>query len=89
MRDGTKLYTVIVVPKGAKDAPAAAKLYQEILSEPEMRAVPLLDEVSGGTPYGASTIAGGQGQRQPSTNELELARFQGAHVAKIAAKLAG
>ena len=48
-----------------------------------------LDEVSGGTPYGASTIAGGQGQRQPSTNELELARFQGAHVAKIAAKLAG
>ena len=46
-----------------------------------------LDEVSGGTPYGASTIAGGQGQRQPSTNELELARFQGAHVAKIAGKL--
>ena len=48
-----------------------------------------LDEVSGGTPYGASTIAGGQGQRQPSANELELARFQGEHVAKIAAKLAG
>ena len=48
-----------------------------------------LDEVTGGSPYGASTIAGGQGQRQPSTNELELARFQGAHVAKIAAKLAG
>ena len=48
-----------------------------------------LDEVSGGTPYGASTIAGGQGQRQPSANELELARFQGEHVAKIAAKIAG
>lgn len=47
-----------------------------------------LDEISGGSPYGVSTIAGGQGQRQPSTNELELARFQGEHVAKLAAKLA-
>jgi NAD(P)H dehydrogenase (quinone) len=49
----------------------------------------VLDEVSGGTPYGASTIAGGQGQRQPSENELSIARFQGEHVAKLAAKLAG
>jgi NAD(P)H dehydrogenase (quinone) len=48
-----------------------------------------LDEISGGTPYGATTIAGGQGQRQPSENELAIARFQGAHVAKIAAKLIG
>jgi NAD(P)H dehydrogenase (quinone) len=48
-----------------------------------------LDEVTGGTPYGASTIAGGKGERQPSGNELELARFQGAHVAKLAARLAG
>jgi NAD(P)H dehydrogenase (quinone) len=48
----------------------------------------VLDEVSGGTPYGASTIAGGQGQRQPSENELSIARFQGEHVAKLAAKLA-
>jgi NAD(P)H dehydrogenase (quinone) len=48
-----------------------------------------LDEVTGGTPYGASTIAGGQGQRQPSANELELARFQGRHVTEIAARLAG
>ena len=47
-----------------------------------------LDEVTGGSPYGASTIAGGDGSRQPSANELEGARFQGAHVAKIAAKLA-
>lgn len=48
-----------------------------------------LDEITGGSPYGASTIAGGQGQRQPSANELAAARFQGAHVAKIASKLAG
>ena len=47
-----------------------------------------LDEITGGSPYGATTIAGSKGQRQPSANELELARFQGAHVAKIAAKLA-
>ena len=47
-----------------------------------------LAEISGGSPYGASTIAGGDGSRQPSANELEGARFQGAHVARIAAKLA-
>jgi NAD(P)H dehydrogenase (quinone) len=48
-----------------------------------------IDEVSGGTPYGASTIAGGQGERLPSENELAAARFQGGHVARIAAKLSG
>ncbi|MEA2755969.1 MAG: hypothetical protein QOJ54_2258 [Aliidongia sp.] len=48
----------------------------------------VLDEVSGGTPYGASTIAGGKGERQPSENELSIARFQGEHVAKLATKLA-
>jgi NAD(P)H dehydrogenase (quinone) len=48
-----------------------------------------LDEISGGSPYGATTIAGGQGQRQPSANELAGARFQGSHVTKIASKLAG
>jgi NAD(P)H dehydrogenase (quinone) len=47
-----------------------------------------LDEVSGGSPYGASTIAGSDGSRQPSANELDGARFQGQHVAEIAAKLA-
>lgn len=47
-----------------------------------------LDEISGGSPYGATTIAGGQGQRQPSENELNAARFQGKHVAEIATKLA-
>ncbi len=47
-----------------------------------------IDELSGGSPYGATTIAGGDGSRMPSANELELARFQGAHVAAIAAKLA-
>ncbi|MCJ2077032.1 NAD(P)H:quinone oxidoreductase [Methylobacterium sp. E-016] len=45
--------------------------------------------VSGGTPYGASTIAGGDGSRQPIAIELEGAKFQGRHVAGIAAKLAG
>lgn len=44
-------------------------------------------EVTGCSPYGASTIAGGQGERLPSENELAGARFQGAHVARIAAKL--
>jgi NAD(P)H dehydrogenase (quinone) len=47
-----------------------------------------LDEITGGSPYGASTIAGGKGERQPSGNELELMRWQGRHVAEIAAKLA-
>jgi NAD(P)H dehydrogenase (quinone) len=48
-----------------------------------------LDEITGGAPYGATTIAGGQGQRQPSENELAGARFQGRHVAQIATKLKG
>jgi NAD(P)H dehydrogenase (quinone) len=46
-----------------------------------------VDEIKGGSPYGASTIAGGDGSRQPSEQELGMARFQGEHVAKIAAKL--
>jgi NAD(P)H dehydrogenase (quinone) len=46
-------------------------------------------EISGGTPYGASTLANSDGSRQPSNNELAGARFQGRHVAEIAAKLAG
>jgi NAD(P)H dehydrogenase (quinone) len=47
-----------------------------------------IDEITGGSPYGASTIAGTQGERMPSENELNAARFQGKHVAEIAAKLA-
>ena len=46
-----------------------------------------ISEVRGGSPYGASTLAGGDGSRQPSDKELSLARKQGAHVAAIAAKL--
>lgn len=46
-----------------------------------------LDEVTGGSPYGASTLSGGDGSRQPSENELAGARFQGAHIAKVAHKL--
>jgi len=45
------------------------------------------DEITGGSPYGASTIAGAKGERQPTENELEGARFQGRHVAEIGKKL--
>ena len=48
-----------------------------------------IDEITGGSPYGASTIAGGSGERMPSETELEGARFQGRHTATIAGKLAG
>lgn len=48
-----------------------------------------ISKVSGGTPYGASTLAGGDGSRQPDESELSIARFQGEHVAKITAKLKG
>ncbi len=47
-----------------------------------------MQEITGGTPYGATTLAGADGSRQPSANELEIARFQGQHVAEIATKLA-
>lgn len=46
-----------------------------------------ISQVSGGTPYGASTLAGGDGARQPDARELTIARHQGARVAQIAAKL--
>lgn len=45
-----------------------------------------MSEITGGSPYGASTLAGGDGSRQPSENELKIARFQGAHVAEVAKK---
>jgi len=45
------------------------------------------DEITGGSPYGASTIAGTKGERTPTANELDAARFQGKHVATITAKL--
>jgi NAD(P)H dehydrogenase (quinone) len=48
-----------------------------------------LDEIKGGSPYGASTITGGKGERMPSEQELGMARFQGRHVTTIAAKLFG
>jgi NAD(P)H dehydrogenase (quinone) len=46
-----------------------------------------MGEITGGTPYGATTLAGADGSRQPSANELKIARFQGAHVAQVAKKL--
>lgn len=46
-----------------------------------------MDEITGGTPYGATTLAKADGSRQPSANELAIARFQGRHVAGIAARL--
>ena len=48
-----------------------------------------LNEITGGSPYGASTIAGGDGSRLPSENELAIARFQGKHVAEITKRLVG
>jgi NAD(P)H dehydrogenase (quinone) len=47
-----------------------------------------MDDITGGTPYGATTLAGADGKRQPSVNELKIAHYQGKHVAEIAAKLA-
>ena len=47
-----------------------------------------VDEIRGGSPYGASTVTAGDGSRQPAKHELDGARFQGKHVAAIAAKLA-
>jgi NAD(P)H dehydrogenase (quinone) len=46
-----------------------------------------MNEITGGSPYGASTLAGGDGKRLPSDNEIKIARFQGAHVAQVASKL--
>jgi len=48
----------------------------------------VMTEITGGSPYGSSTLAGGDGKRMPSENELEIARFQGRHVAQIAQQLA-
>jgi NAD(P)H dehydrogenase (quinone) len=48
-----------------------------------------MKEITGGSPYGASTLAGSDASRQPSANELEIARFQGRHVAEIAKRLKG
>lgn len=48
-----------------------------------------MEEISGGSPYGASTLAKADGSRQPSANELAIARFQGKHVAEIARRLFG
>ena len=47
----------------------------------------VMDQVSGGTPYGATALAGHDGLRQPSENELAIAKFQGEHVAKLALKI--
>lgn len=46
-----------------------------------------MSEITGGSPYGASTLAGGDGKRQPSDNEIKVAHFQGVHVAQVAKKL--
>jgi NAD(P)H dehydrogenase (quinone) len=45
-----------------------------------------MGDITGGTPYGATTIAGSDGSRQPSENELKIARYQGKHVAELATK---
>jgi NAD(P)H dehydrogenase (quinone) len=48
-----------------------------------------MSEISGGTPYGATTIVGADGKRHPTQNELDIARYQGKHVAELAVKIAG
>lgn len=48
-----------------------------------------MNEITGGTPYGATTLAGADGKRQPTENELKIARFQGRHVAELAKRLFG
>jgi len=53
------------------------------------QAIMNMREITGGSPYGASTLAGGDGSRQPSENEIKIARFQGAHVAEVAKKQSG
>mgnify|MGYP001464095903 CR=1 FL=1 len=55
-------------------------------AEPRLLA---MNEVTGGTPYGATTLAAGDGSRLPSENELAIARYQGRHVAAIAQRLRG
>jgi NAD(P)H dehydrogenase (quinone) len=54
---------------------------------PSEKAMDRMDEITGGGPYGAATLAGSDGRRSPSENELQLARAQGRHVAEIAARL--
>lgn len=46
-----------------------------------------MSEITGGSPYGASTLAGGDGKRQPSENEIKIARFQGTHLAEVTGRL--
>jgi NAD(P)H dehydrogenase (quinone) len=46
-----------------------------------------MEEITGGSPYGATTLAGADGSRKPTENELVIARFQGKHVAEITQKL--
>ena len=48
-----------------------------------------MDEITGGTPYGATTLSKGDGSRMPSANELAIAKYQGQHVAEIAKKMFG
>jgi NAD(P)H dehydrogenase (quinone) len=48
-----------------------------------------MGEITGGSPYGAGTLAGADGSRQPTENELTLGRFQGRHVAELTAKFVG
>jgi NAD(P)H dehydrogenase (quinone) len=48
-----------------------------------------MEEISGGSPYGATTLAAANGSRQPSRNELDIARYQGKHVAEIAVRMFG
>ena len=76
-------WTLVYTKQARKDAKKIAssglkQKAQELLN---------LDQISGGSPYGASTVAGPRGERTPTANELAIARFQGRYVAQLAAKL--
>ena len=72
-----------------RDLEATRAFYEDVIGLPySFAGNTIMSEISGGTPYGASTIAGGDGSRMPSENELAGARFQGEHVARITLKLA-
>jgi hypothetical protein len=84
----------ILIEKAGKPGMSARQVRELVCISSVARGLPYafqrqtrLDEITGGSPYGTSTIAGGKGERMASENELAAARFQGRHVAQIAKKL--
>jgi multimeric flavodoxin WrbA len=80
-RSGADDYLNLDYPCSSRDGDCADWLRRQELFD--------ISQVRGGTPYGATTIAGGDGSRQPSNEELSIARYQGEYVAGLAKKLNG